>query len=337
MIDWCYQTADGLTPDTGSPAVFYSDWTRVSGASLPQTDSNGNLSFWTNPGLYILQITIGTTPTQISIEVLPYFTDAALNVTTDTGTAVTPLSGDVRFGNTATNPITYTLPTPVAGAHLTIANTSGNQVVQVTTPTGAIFTPSRPAGATNTFLYGKGTSIDLVCDGTNYWVLGSNVTRVGVVEMFAGSVVPQGALLCDGSSLSTSDYADLFSVIGYVYGGSGASFSVPDFRSVSPIGAGTGTHTGTAPRSAGNFYGAQSHTLLASDIPDHSHANPGLEFVVGVASGQENSINYTPGGTSGAQGVTFAAYTGTTTVPGQSTSFTTVTPSLGINFIIWAQ
>ena len=39
-----------------------------------------------------------------------------------------------------------------------------------------------------------------------------------------------GAVPLDGRSLSTTTYASLFSLIGYTYGGSGASFSVPDTR-----------------------------------------------------------------------------------------------------------
>lgn len=39
-----------------------------------------------------------------------------------------------------------------------------------------------------------------------------------------------GLVPLDGRSLSTTTYASLFGVIGYTYGGSGASFSVPDTR-----------------------------------------------------------------------------------------------------------
>jgi microcystin-dependent protein len=168
-------------------------------------------------------------------------------------------------------------------------------------------------------------------------MINSNVARIGIVEMFAGSVLPSGALWCDGSAKNTADYPDLFSVIGYSFGGSSGTFNLPDFRSVSPIGVGTGTHRGTTPVTLGAYAGAQNHTMLASDIAAHTHINPGgLEFVVGVAPGQENSINSTPGGTSGSYGVTFSNVTGTS-VPSQTTPIPTVTPSLAINFIIWAQ
>jgi microcystin-dependent protein len=36
-----------------------------------------------------------------------------------------------------------------------------------------------------------------------------------------------GWLLCDGSTLATANYPELFGVIGYTYGGSGADFDLP--------------------------------------------------------------------------------------------------------------
>jgi microcystin-dependent protein len=47
-------------------------------------------------------------------------------------------------------------------------------------------------------------------------------------------------LKCDGRSLATTGtYAALFAAIGYQWGGSGANFNIPDFRSRVPVGAGT--------------------------------------------------------------------------------------------------
>lgn len=54
---------------------------------------------------------------------------------------------------------------------------------------------------------------------------------VGTMLDYAGTTAPTGYLMCDGQSLSTTGtYAALFAVLGYAYGGSGASFNIPDFR-----------------------------------------------------------------------------------------------------------
>lgn len=41
---------------------------------------------------------------------------------------------------------------------------------------------------------------------------------------------PSGFLVCDGRSLNKSEYAELFEVIGYTYGGSDESFNIPNFN-----------------------------------------------------------------------------------------------------------
>ena len=53
---------------------------------------------------------------------------------------------------------------------------------------------------------------------------------IGVVQAFAGSTTPQGWLLCDGSAISRTDYAELYAVIGDTYGdGDGSTtFNLPD-------------------------------------------------------------------------------------------------------------
>jgi microcystin-dependent protein len=53
---------------------------------------------------------------------------------------------------------------------------------------------------------------------------------VGSIIQFGGTNLPQGFLLCDGSSVSTNIYADLYAAIGKQWGGSGTNFNVPDLR-----------------------------------------------------------------------------------------------------------
>lgn len=54
----------------------------------------------------------------------------------------------------------------------------------------------------------------------------------GAIMMFGGSVAPSGWLVCDGSAISRTTFATLFSAIGVIYGpGDGATtFNLPDFR-----------------------------------------------------------------------------------------------------------
>jgi len=76
------------------------------------------------------------------------------------------------------------------------------------------------------------------------WVGDSNFSNAptGTVAMYAGSTAPTGWLLCDGSALNRSSYADLYAKIGTTYGvGDGATtYNLPDFEGIFPRGAGTG-------------------------------------------------------------------------------------------------
>lgn len=56
------------------------------------------------------------------------------------------------------------------------------------------------------------------------------INPAGVIQAFAGSTTPDGWLLCDGSAVSRTTYADLFAAIGTTYGeGDGSTtFNVPD-------------------------------------------------------------------------------------------------------------
>lgn len=91
------------------------------------------------------------------------------------------------------------------------------------------------------------------------------VMPVGTVLPYAGSIAPQGWLLCDGSSKLTASYPDLFGVIGYTFGGSGGNFNVPNLQNNFPIGAGT--------FAIGNTGGSTS--ITAAELPPHTHSGSG--------------------------------------------------------------
>lgn len=67
------------------------------------------------------------------------------------------------------------------------------------------------------------------------------LTPTGVVAWTAASSAPTGWLLCDGSAVSRTTYAGLFSAIGTTFGtGDGSTtFNVPDLRETGIVGVGT--------------------------------------------------------------------------------------------------
>ena len=83
------------------------------------------------------------------------------------------------------------------------------------------------------------------------------VTFVGMVMPFGCTSPPTGWLECNGASLSTSSYSNLYNQIGYTWGGSGGSFNVPELRGEFLRGWSNGT--GTDPGRA--FATSQGHSL----------------------------------------------------------------------------
>lgn len=82
----------------------------------------------------------------------------------------------------------------------------------------------------------------------------------GTVVPHTGLTIPAGWLLCDGkSTYSIATYEALHDVIGYQYGGAGATFAVPDFRLKMPRGN-TAIGDGTI-SSRGNASGGDSTTV----------------------------------------------------------------------------
>lgn len=126
------------------------------------------------------------------------------------------------------------------------------------------------------------------------------VVPAGAIIPFAGSVVPAGYLLCDGSEVEISAYGVLFRTIGYTYKASSElaglnTFALPDLRGRFPLGRdnmnngitvpkkdGSGTKITTISASAdrvtdsaadnvGIGSGSQSKQLVLKNIPDHKH------------------------------------------------------------------
>jgi len=100
------------------------------------------------------------------------------------------------------------------------------------------------------------------------WVTAATVSiSAGMIISWAGTNgnIPSGWLLCDGSSIATASYSDLHTAIGYVYGGAGANFNLPDL--VDKFVRGQSTQTATTG-------GADSLTLTEAQMPTHNHRLP---------------------------------------------------------------
>jgi microcystin-dependent protein len=161
-----------------------------------------------------------------------------------------------------------------------------------------------------------------VWDGTVWSVVVSFTnTPAGAVVMYGGGTAPSGWLVCDGSAVSRTTYADLFSAIGERYGaGDGSTtFNLPGTSTLVPVGiaasgnadgttvSGSSTlnalalgdqsadHAHTITSNAGNQSADHSHTItVANANANHSHtitvanANANHSHTITVANANAN-------------------------------------------------
>ena len=236
---------------------------------------------------------------------------------------------------------------PAAAKMLLVCN--GTDIVQaLNTFASPTFTgtPVAPTAATGT----NTTQI-----ATTAFVQSSGL--VGEIKMWGVASAPTGYLLCNGAAVSRATYAALFAVYGTTFGsGDGATtFNVPDFRDRMPIGAGS-TYSLAATG------GSATTTISSSNLPSHTHSFSATSggtstslshqhnllgsadhYVAdgGGARGGASSYPWSLGGTDYGAYMTASgsldhthSVSGTTGSAGSGTAATTISPYLGIYYII---
>ena len=94
---------------------------------------------------------------------------------------------------------------------------------------------------------------------------------VAEIRIFPFTFNPKGWAFCDGQIMPISQNTALFSLLGTTYGGDGKStFALPDLQGSAAMHPGQGQ--GLSLRDLGEIGGAQTVTLLQSEIPVHTHS-----------------------------------------------------------------
>jgi len=149
---------------------------------------------------------------------------------------------------------------------------------------------------------------------------------VGTILPFAGITPPTGYLFCDGSEVLISQYALLYSIIGYTYKAAvllqgAATFALPDFRGRFALGKDNMNNSFTVPykdgsgvlvsagggaasrvtditgSTLGSSSGTQGVTLTTSNLPDHKHnlSSGAAQYYAGGLPGAGADPNAIPG------------------------------------------
>jgi microcystin-dependent protein len=93
---------------------------------------------------------------------------------------------------------------------------------------------------------------------------------IGEIRIIGFNYAPQGWALCNGQTMSISQYNALFALLGTTYGGNGTTtFNLPDLQGRVPLHAGSGA--GLPVYVQGQKGGQTSVTLQTSNLPAHTH------------------------------------------------------------------
>jgi microcystin-dependent protein len=99
---------------------------------------------------------------------------------------------------------------------------------------------------------------------------------VAEIRIFPFNFPPKGWAFCNGQLMPISQNTALFALLGTTYGGDGKStFALPDLQGSAPMHPGQGQ--GLSLRDLGQIGGAETVTLLQSEIPFHTHQLSGAD------------------------------------------------------------
>ncbi len=97
---------------------------------------------------------------------------------------------------------------------------------------------------------------------------------IAEIRMFAANFNPRFWAYCNGQIMSIAQNTALFSLLGTTYGGNGTTnFALPNMQS--RVAVGTGTGPGLSNYSLGQLSGTESNTIIAANLPLHTHAIAG--------------------------------------------------------------
>jgi microcystin-dependent protein len=98
---------------------------------------------------------------------------------------------------------------------------------------------------------------------------------VAEIRIYPFNFAPKGWAWCNGQLLPLSQNTALFSLLGTTYGGNGKSnFALPDLQGRAPMHPGQGS--GLSLHDLGETGGSTTVTLLASEMPSHTHVQRAL-------------------------------------------------------------
>ncbi len=126
----------------------------------------------------------------------------------------------------------------------------------------------------NGTLFVRIKSGETVLNGMTYDVTRVDSRPIGTIVPYAGTSIPEGYLLADGSAKSRTEYAKLYNIIETTYGsGNGSTtFTLPNLKGKAIVGRNT---SDTDFDVLGKTGGSKTETITTSQLPSHTHTFTG--------------------------------------------------------------
>ena len=348
-----------------------------SGSSVTNlTTSDGSLS----DGMFKVITFKGSPSGSIAVSIEPSDADKVYFVKNESGQTVFMRQGTHSSSGVASTEVARAVEIANGKAAIVVANGAGSGAtvteIKTTPADGGIVTATladdavtaakiaddavgadavadNSIGAAAINISGNGTSGQaVVSDGDGSFSYESNIVPSGALMPYAGTSAPTGFLLCDGSAVSRTTYATLFSAISTTYGsGDGSStFNLPDLRgrvvagqddmggaSANRLTDQTGGLNGDT---LGDTGGSETHTLTTAQLASHTHTFSDTDshtvsfprtFISGAAN---NSVNVDGSGQRHDGGTLTVSISGTTSSTGSGSAHNNVQPTIILNYII---
>jgi microcystin-dependent protein len=160
---------------------------------------------------------------------------------------------------------------------------------------------------------------------------------VAEIRIFPFNFAPRGWAFCSGQILPLSQNTALFSLLGTTYGGNGSSnFGLPDLQGRAPMHPGQGP--GLSLYDLGESSGTETITLLASEMPGHTHGVMGATIDNADSNvPTNNNIGKASTKVFNAAGTQVQMNVNTIGVTGNSLPHSNMMPYLTMNFCIALQ
>lgn len=164
---------------------------------------------------------------------------------------------------------------------------------------------------------------------------------LGQIQPFGFNFAPRGWAFCAGQQIAIAQNSALFSLLGTVYGGNGqTTFALPDLRGRSPVGFGDGP--GLTPINIGAKAGSETHTLLSTQMPSHTHTlsasdEPGTNTTPQAGNYLASVVGTSKGGLYSTNAGNMIPLGNPTGISGEGQAFSIRNPFQAINFSIALQ